>query len=408
LDFLDTPAEARFRAEVRAWFEANAEPAQKNDLFRMASGREAEIVASAREWQKRLHDAGWAGITWPREHGGRGGTAVEQMIFNQEKARFDVPLGPFAVGMGMVGPTLIAHGSDDQKRRYLPPLLRGEEIWCQLFSEPGAGSDLANLSTRAVLDGDSWVVDGQKVWTSNAHFADLGILVARTDPDQPKHRGLTYFVCDMRDPGIDVRPLRQIGGTANFNEVFLTGVRVPNANVVGDVGGGWGVAMTTLTHERSLMGGGLAAPDFAALRQMAVDASGGDRPPAVLRQQLAETFTESQLLRYLGYRVQTAISQGRLPGAETSVMKLLFARYLRSAASVALATMGPAAVLAGDDAPQAGAWQHQFLHAPGMRIAGGTDEIQHNVIGEQVLGLPREPRTDKTVSWRESRGPAQK
>ncbi len=239
MDFDDTPEEAAFRAEARAWLEAHAPGHVAPPGARAAGGD--EWVQRCKAWQRALYDGGWAGITWPKEHGGRGGTALEQRIFDQEQARFGVSIGVFAVGIGMVGPTVITHGTEEQRARYLDPLLRGDEVWCQLFSEPAAGSDLAGLATRAVRDGGEFVVDGQKVWTSGAHHSQLGILLARTDPDKPKHRGITYFVVDMATPGIEVRPLRQINGAAHFNEVFLSGVHVPAANVVGrwTVAGAW-------------------------------------------------------------------------------------------------------------------------------------------------------------------------
>ena len=266
MDFEDTPEEAAFRAEARAWLESKATPRTG------AEGRsmdKPDHVERCKAWQRTLYEGGWAGITWPKEYGGRGGTSMQQIIFNQEQARFDVSVGIFAVAIGMVGPTLIAHATDQQKKRYLDPMLRGGEVWCQLFSEPGAGSDLAGLGTRAIADGDTFVVNGQKVWTSGAHYSDVGILLARTDPDQPKHRGITYFLVDMRTPGIEVRPLRQINGVAHFNEVFLTDVRVPRENIVGEINGGWGVAQTTMagaSHRMNRRYGILPAPAVKGMK----------------------------------------------------------------------------------------------------------------------------------------------
>jgi alkylation response protein AidB-like acyl-CoA dehydrogenase len=308
----------------------------------------------------------------------------------------------FAVGVSMAGPTIIAHGTAAQKARYLPPMLRAEEVWCQLFSEPGAGSDLASLSTRAERDGDEWVVNGQKVWTSGAHFSDLGILLVRTDPAAPKHRGITYLVVDMHAAGIEVRPLRQMTGGTGFNEVFLTDVRVPVESTVGAVNEGWGVAMTTLANERTFMGGGggrsLAFGDLAALAR----AHGADRDP-VTRQRLAASFTRAEISRYLTMRVRTQTSRGLPPGPEASVSKLLAAWNLKRNTELALAIQGASGMLGRDDAPVGGAWQQSFLGAPSIRIAGGSDEVQRNVMGERVLGLPREPRVDKDVPFRELR-----
>ena len=299
----------------------------------------------------------------------------------------------------MAGPTIIAHGSEEQKERYLGPMLRGEEVWCQLFSEPGAGSDLAGLSTRAVRDGDEWMVEGQKVWTSGAQDSDYGILLARTDLDVPKHRGITYFLIDMHQPGIEIRPLRQITGASHFSEVFLTGARVPHAAVVGEVGGGWGVAMTTLANERTFMGGHSSGPTLDDLLELARSSGATDDP--LVRQGLAAAYSRAQIMGYLGMRARTAAAQGRPPGPETSVMKLLAAWNMKGNAELALAIQGPAGMLADAAAPEDGRWQQHFLSAPSIRIAGGSDEIQHNVMGERVLGLPPEVRVDKAVPFRE-------
>ncbi|HWW54404.1 MAG TPA: acyl-CoA dehydrogenase family protein [Acidimicrobiales bacterium] len=403
MDFDDTPAEAGFRAEARAWLEGHARPKTSASPLRspfahLDPDADAEHVRCCKDWQRTLYDGGWAGITWPKEYGGRGCTAIEAAVFSQEQARFDVAVGVFAVGIGMVGPTLIAHGSDAHKQRFLDPLLRGEDVWCQLFSEPGAGSDLAGLATRAVRDGDEWVVNGQKVWTSGAHHSDWGILLARSDVDVPKHRGITYFLVDMRTPGVDVRPLRQINGAAHFNEVFLTDVRVPAANVVGEVNGGWRVAQTTLTSERTLIGSasGLGWVDVVGhARRM------GRTTDPQTRQALAKTYSRFEVLRYLGLRVQTAISRGETPGPESSVLKLAYSRHVAANGDLVLALEGVRGTLLGADAPDAGFWQQCFLGQWSSRIGGGTDQIQRNVIGERVLGLPREPHPDKDLPFHE-------
>ncbi len=288
------------------------DPAKRCRCRGRESDREAERehVRQSKAWQRTLFDGGWAGITWPKEYGGRGGTPIEAIIFAQEQARFDVPTSVFAQGIGMAGPTIMAHGTDGQKERFLEPMLRGEEVWCQLFSEPGAGSDLAALATSAVRDGDEFLVNGQKVWTSSAHFSDWGILLARTDFDAPKHRGITYFLVDMTTPGIDVRPLRQATGAAHFNEVFLTDVRIPADNVVGAVNGGWGVIMTTLTNERTMIGTGAGVGDaFGDIVRLAREFGRTGDP--VVRQALADTYIRLQLLKYLGWRIQTAVSRNQ-------------------------------------------------------------------------------------------------
>ena len=393
----ETAEDTAFRAEVRAWLDANAP---------LAGGAEGDAM----RWQSTLVDAGWAAVTWPSEFGGRGGTSRQQQIFNEELSHYDVPVARVSViGATLAAPTILAHGTDTQKKRYLLPIIRAEEQWCQLFSEPGAGSDLAGLTTRAVRDGDEWIVNGQKVWTTFAHEADYAILVARTDPDQPKHRGLTYFLINMRQPGIEVRPLRQMSGDADFNEVFLTDARVAHDDVLGEVNGGWGVAMTTLSNERVLMGGGTGtmaggvrrrfaanAPDLIALAQR----YGVTRDP-VVRQELARAYIDSEILRYLAMRAKATARQGGQPGPESSVVKLFSAHLTKRMGELALAIQGPYGALNGDDAPDAGQWQYSFLRAPSLRIAGGTDQIQRNIIGERVLGLPGEPRVDKDVPFRD-------
>jgi alkylation response protein AidB-like acyl-CoA dehydrogenase len=381
MDFDDTPEQAVFRAEAHAWLAGQAGP-RTGALHRRIMADDDGVVAIGRRWQRALYDAGWAGVAWPKRYGGRGGSAMEASIFAQEQARFEVAAGLFMVAIGMVGPTIIAHGSDAQKERFLDAMLRGDHVWCQLFSEPGAGSDLASLTTRAEPDGDGWVVNGQKVWTSHAHHSDWGILLARTEPDAPKHRGISYFVVDMRSPGIEVRPLRQITGTAHFNEVFLTEVHIPAENLVGERGGGWAVAMTTLTAERSSIGGGggfVSWPDLVAL-------AGPARAEAdpLVRQELVAAYTRFALLRYLGYRLQTARSRGERPGPESSVVKLLMSDHAARNGDLVQRLLGADGMLAGEASVP-------FLNQWSVRIGGGTDQVQRNVIGERVLGLPKEP-----------------
>jgi alkylation response protein AidB-like acyl-CoA dehydrogenase len=355
-----------------------------------------EHMQACREWQRTLSEGGWAGIAWPREAGGRGGKSWQQRIFDEEQARFDVAVGAFAVGIGMAGPTIIAWGSDEQKKRLLPPMLRGDEIWCQLFSEPGAGSDLAGLRTRAERDGDEWVVNGQKVWTSGAHYSDWGLLLARTDIDVPKHRGITAFVLDMHTPGIDVRPLRQITGAAHFNEVFLTDVRVPEACRLGAAGEGWRVANTMLSNERALIGGG-GRVGFRDIVELA--RSSGTITDPRLRQELARSYTRLQLIKWLGWRARSRKDQGL--GPEASVLKLAASRRLEADGNLVLGLQGAPAMLSDGDAISDGYWQQQFLMQWSSRLGGGTEQVQRNVIGERVLGLPGEPRVDKDVPFRE-------
>ncbi len=398
MDFEDTPEEAAFRREARDWLRANAKEKDAGQLSTSHSFYDFDevFVTEGKAWQRRLFDGGWAGITWPVNYGGRGRDVVQAMIFRQEEANFDVTTGLFAVAIGMAGPTIINHGTDEQRTRYLPAMLRGEEVWCQLFSEPGAGSDLASLATRADGDGDEWVVNGQKVWSSGAHHADMGILLARTSQDLPKHRGITFFLLDMRTPGIEVRPLRQLTGGATFNEVFFTDVRIPAANVVGEVNGGWRATMTTLASERSLGGG---APEFPQVLKLARECGVTDQP--LVRQRLARCYARDQIVKYLGFRIQTALSKG-ISAPESSLIKLVRSQMARETTALTLALEGMGGTLVGRDAPDDGHWQRQFLSAPSLRIAAGSDEIQRNVIGERVLGLPHDVQVDRDVPFRDT------
>jgi alkylation response protein AidB-like acyl-CoA dehydrogenase len=403
MDFDDTPAEAAFRTEVREWLAAHAPakggPDDFSTGFLEKTMSEEEFHRRVKDWQELLVEHGWAGITWPKEFGGRGGTAMQSTIWGQEASQFGVTVNNYAVGIGMAGPTILRHGTDEQKKRYLLPMLRGDEVWCQLFSEPDAGSDLANISTRAVRDGDEFVVTGQKVWTSGAADSDWGILLARTDPDVPKHKGITYFLVDMRTPGFDIRPLRQMTGSEHFSEVFMDEVRIPAENVLGEVNGGWGCAITTLSNERGLIAGANKSSDTMALIELARKRGMTDDP--VIRQHLVDCWIRQQIQRFHGYRLQTALSKGVPPGPETSVMKLFAAEYLRRLGNTSLEVLGPEGQLLGDDAPAGTEWQARFLFAPAIRIAGGSNEVQRNIMAERVLGLPGDIRTDRDVAFRD-------
>ena len=389
MDLHDSPAEAAFRAEARAFLRAHAHQG-KLDYY----GDEVstpELVSAAKRWQRTLYEFGWAALHWPARYGGRDLGPVELIIWNQELGRAGVGESLFVVGIGMAGPTLIAHGSEEQKARFLPPMLRGDEVWCQLFSEPGAGSDLASLSTRAVQDGTDWVVNGQKVWCSGGHYADFGILLARTDPKAPKHKGITYFLVDMRTRGIEVRPLRQMNGAAHFTEVFLADVRVPDAHRVGPLHQGWSCAMTTLLHERMAIGDIDRMFSFKEL--VAHARAHRARLDPVLRDELARLYVWVRSLELLNARVISRLGRGSLPAAESSVMKLAIARILSKSADLGLRLLGPEALL------RKGPWQDQWLFAPSMHIAGGTDEIQKNIAAERVLGLPRDPLDPRDVPF---------
>ncbi|RFU37198.1 dehydrogenase [Actinomadura logoneensis] len=353
-------------------------------------------LAECRAFMADLYDAGYVGITWPVEYGGRGLTAAEERAFQQAAADLPLPVGVFGIGLGMCGPTLLSLGTEEQKRRYVRPLLRGEEIWCQMFSEPGAGSDVASLQTRAVRDGDHWVVDGQKVWTSVARQADLGLLIARTDPDVPKHQGITMFVVDMHDPGVDVRPLRDMTGESHFNEVFFTGVRVPAENVVGEVDGGWSAAVTTLLHERVSIGMGAARTErpasFAALRTAARERGLLGEPG--VRDLLLDLYLRERAFDLLNARMSQEVRAGIQPGARGSVSKLLLADLTMAGADLASEILGPECLTGDGPIARALAW------APGMALGGGTNEIMRNIIGDRVLGLPREPQVDRNIPYK--------
>jgi alkylation response protein AidB-like acyl-CoA dehydrogenase len=388
----DTPEEARLRHEIRGWLEQHA--AEYGLAVSHVQFHDTKDYTDAcRVWQARLDQGGWGAPTWPVDHGGRGLSGTGARIIAEEQARWAVPIGAFAVGVAMVGPTLLTHGTPVQQQRLLAPLRRGEHVWCQLFSEPDAGSDLASLRTRAVRDGDEWVVTGQKVWTSGARNADWGILLARTEPGSWRHQGITYFVVDMRTPGIEVRPLVQINRNAHFNEVHLDEVRIPGDQVIGEVGEGWTVARTTLSAERVMIGSITLADRVESLIEAARTSGRTDEP--VLRQLLAQAWTRSSILRWLGDRALAGARRGGRPGAEASVIKLGVSTFMAELGDLAMTVLGPEGMLTGigdDDEHAYGPLQDQFLGQWASRIGGGTEQIQRNLIGEAVLGLPREPR----------------
>lgn len=405
MNFEDTPEEAAFRAEVRAFLDRHAElkRGDDRDWSRWGASTDpavaAEFRARCQAWQATLYDHGWAGITWPKRFGGRGGTPAQQIIFGQEQARYDATSGFIAAAQALVGPTLMAHGTEAQQERYLRPLLRGDELWCQLFSEPGAGSDLASLSTRAVCDGDELVVTGQKVWSSNAQHAQFGILLVRTEPTVPAREGITFLILDMSSPGVDVRPLVQAQGVAHFNEVFLDEVRVPVGNVVGELNGGWKVARTTLRNESSMISGAGQATTFLNVLSTAQRCGRTDDP--LIRQELARVWSHEQILRYLQMRTQTAVMQRRPELAiHGSLLKNFFTRALAHRVTLGLDVEGAEGML-NLDAEGEGFWQYQCLNQFASRIGGGTEEVHRNNLAEQALGLPREPRDDLTVPFQD-------
>ena len=403
MDFDDTPEEAAFRAEARAWLDANAKPkVDAEQRINVMGGYRDDpaSIAEAKRWQATLAEAGWAAIHWPAAYGGRDATGLQSTVLFEELARYDVPDTLFAIGVAMIGPTIIAHGTEEQKERYLQPMRRGEEIWCQLWSEPDAGSDLAALGTRAERDGDEFVLNGQKVWTSGAHYCDHGLGIFRTDPSVPKRQGISCFVVDLRTPGITIRPLRQITGESHFNEVFFDDVRIPATNLVGDLHDGWNVARTTLMNERFATGAlGDSRSTFEALLELAT-ATGRAADP-VVRQELARVHTLGRLFDLTNARVRTALATGGIPGVEGSILKLAIAQLGTAVADLGVAICGPGGQLAGPEAPESGRWAEALVGAFAMHIGGGTDEVQRNIIGEMVLGLPREPDSTKDVAFRD-------
>ena len=397
MDFNDTPEEARFREEAATWL---AENAPNDDAFRALTPLE-----QAKQWQKQKYDAGWACIGWAPEFGGRGASPIEEVIWRQEESQYDLPANFFLIGQGMIAPTLMAWARDEDKARYLPPLASGEEVWCQLFSEPAGGSDLAALRTRAERDGDEWVINGQKIWTSGAHFSDYGVIVVRTDPTVPKHKGLSYFYVDMKAPGVEVKPIKQLTGDSDFNEVYFNDVRVSDQQRLGEVGQGWQVSLTTLMNERAAIGGGFGQMDVALAMAVAQKVEIDGRPAledASVRARLANWYVQESGLKYTGYRSLTALSRGALPGPENSIGKLVGAPKMQAMSSYLMDLLEASGAITDESlVTEAGIIQRAYMGAPGLRIAGGTDEIMANIIAERVLGLPQEPRLDKGIPFNE-------
>jgi alkylation response protein AidB-like acyl-CoA dehydrogenase len=377
LDLTLSPSETEFRDELRAWLESN-HPGEA------PRGEDDEAFEWARAWQKKLHEGGWTGLSWPKEYGGRGATLIEQAIFNEEIARASAPSPANVLGLVMGGPVVITHGTDAQKERYLEPILTAEEIWCQGFSEPESGSDLASLKTKAVKSNGDWLVTGQKVWTTYAHKAKWCMLVARTDFDAPKHKGLTYFLMDMEQEGVTVRPLRQITGEAEFNELFLEEARIPDENVIGGVGNGWQVALTTLMFERAGLGGAAAISIKVALGQLMDLARerGVDQDP-IIRQKIADLYINAEALRHTASRGLTQIMKRGQPGPEGSLPKLQWSQTNQALTELAMDIRGDEGPVFDSD------WTYRFLRARANSIEGGTTEILKNIIAERVLGLPR-------------------
>jgi alkylation response protein AidB-like acyl-CoA dehydrogenase len=390
MNFDLTETEQRFRNNLRQWLQEHLPTGWGETVFEPVDLQDK--IAFLKDWTRQLHAAGYAGLSWPKAYGGAGATLMEQVIFNEEVARCKAPTPYNSIALGMVGPTLIEVGTEEQKQRYLAKMLTCEEIWCQGYSEPGSGSDLASLQTRAVQDGDDFVINGQKVWTSYAHDAAFCFLLARTDTEVPKHKGLSCFIVDMHSPGVTTRPLKQITGEAEFNEVFFDNVRVPRQNLVGELNNGWLVGIGLLMHERATTAI-LGQANLQGLVQdvMALARRRGRNQEPLIRQRLARLYAESEAIKYYGYRCLTRRLRGLPPGPEGSAHRLTLTRLTQQAQELAMELQGPYAQLmhGSPRAIEDGAWQVAFLRSRSATIAGGTAEIQKNIIGERVLGLPR-------------------
>ncbi|WP_425228533.1 acyl-CoA dehydrogenase family protein [Sphingomonas sp.] len=396
MDFEDSTDEAAYRRDVQAWLAENV-PAHHAETH-------VDGLAAAKAWQARKARGGYAQITWPREWGGGGGTAIQSVIFGQEEAKHDVDSRPFAIGLGMCVPTVMKFGDDAARGRFVGPAVRGEEIWSQLFSEPAGGSDVAAIRTRAVRDGDDWVVNGQKVWTSGAHYSDFGILLVRTNSDVPKHKGLTMFWLDLKSPGVEIRPIHQMSGGSNFNEVYFTDVRIPDSQRLGAVDDGWNVGLFTLMNERLAIGGGsgVGPAELLELARALPAAEGTLLGDAAFRQRYADWYVAAQGLKNTRMRTMTALSKGQTPGPESAIGKIVAANQMQELGNAAIEAEDQFGII--DDpalAPMRAAFQSLVMSAPGYRIAGGTDEILKNIIAERVLGLPGEVRTDKDKAFRD-------
>ena len=395
----DTPQRAEFRARARAWHDRHATPRSDGDLWRIPlyvdEARAEESFENGRAWQRTLFKHGWAGLTWPRTYGGGGGEPWQARIFSEVAAGYEEWPGFIGATIAMLGPTLLRHATEDQKRRFVPALLSGELAFCQLFSEPGAGSDLAGLAMRATRDGDEFVVNGQKVWNSQAQFCDWGFLLVRTDPDAPKHRGITFLLVEMASAGIEARPLVQMNGSAHFNEVFFDDVRVPVANVVGEINGGWGPARTVLLNESAFIGDRKGTSVLSPLVELARRHRRLD--DLLVRQRLADLWAREQMQRWMGETIQNAVRRGETPAIDPGLMKLFAAESKRRSGELATA-LGGLAVVADTDDPARWA-RHELMGRFAVSIGGGTNEVMRNNVAERALGLPREPSVDRNVPW---------
>jgi alkylation response protein AidB-like acyl-CoA dehydrogenase len=390
MDLNLTPEEEKFRNECKAWLAANVpEPFAGKGLNEEEN---AEAVEYLQTWQKKVFDNGWAGISWPKAYGGRGATLIEQSIFQEEWAKANAPILINVLGLSLIGPTIIAVGTEEQKQRYLPKILSGEEIWCQGFSEPNAGSDVAGLGTKAVRDGDDFIVNGQKIWTSLAHVSDWCLLLVRTDMEAPKHKGITALLVNMHSEGVSVRPLKQITGDSGFNEVFFSNVRVPVANVLGEINKGWHTAIATLMNERANLGAGVYVQirrSLDALIERSHNTMRGGRPSAqdpVIRQKIAQAYLELEIFKLNSNRALSKMSKSSVPGPEGSILKIFWSELNQRVQQTAQEALGPFGQLQDFDE---GKWVYGYLRSRGNTIEAGTSEIQRNIVAERVLGLPK-------------------
>src|ERR1700727_504581 len=406
MNFDDTPQEAAFRAQAKTWIAANAPKQYEDELRKSSLGRTAlkgaNILDVAKAWQKKKADAGWACLHWPKEYGGRGATPIGRGSWQQEEGPFGKLSGMFIIGHGMCGPTMMAFAGEEQKRKYLPPLASGEKVWCQLFSEPAGGSDVAGLRTRAEKHGDDWIINGQKIWTSGAHYSDYGILLTTTVHTPANEKGLTMFFLDMKSPGIEIKPIKQANGASDFNEVYFTDVKIPDAQRLGAGDDGWNGSLTPLMNERMSIGAGVSTggPELFEFCSNLMLEDGLAIDDRAVRSKLAHWAVRASGLKYTSMRAISALSKGDRPGPENSIGKLVAGSMIQDVATYALDLQGAAGVLSGpEDAEAAGKFQAMLLRAPGTRVEGGTDEIMRNIIAERVLGLPGDIRVDKDVPF---------
>ena len=401
MDFDDTAEQAVFRSDVRAWLDANA-TRRKDQLLRGMEGD--EVYQQAKKWYRKKAEAGYASITWPREYGGAGRSAIHDVIWSQEVAEYETRDGYFVIGIGNCGPAIMHFANQEAKLALLPRMASAEDVWCQLFSEPSAGSDVAGLRTRAERNGDNWLINGQKIWTSGAQYSDYGVVLTRTDPSVSKYRGLTMFMINMKQPGVEVRPIKQMDGGAHFNEVFFNNAEVPDSYRLGEIGGGWGGALTVLMSERLAISS-VQPTGFPQFLDLVKSLKLNGEPIAddpIVRERLATWYSQFAGLQATNKRMISAVSNGGIAGAEASLGKLVGAVMNQEIANFVLQLFGQAGAIFDEElSAEEAYYQKTVLFSPGVRLAGGTDEVMRNIIAEQVLGLPQEPRADKGIAFQD-------